>query len=61
MKHEDLTAEIISVAMRVHSILGPGLLGSAYRTCLKYELEKRGGLRVKWFYGAVEKKTGSWR
>ena len=41
-KHEELTAEIISAAMRVHTILGPGLLESAYRACLKHELMKRG-------------------
>ena len=31
--------------MRVHSILGPGLLESVYRRALQYELRKR-GLRV---------------
>lgn len=31
--------------MKVHSALGPGLLESAYGTCLAYELRKR-GLRV---------------
>jgi GxxExxY protein len=28
--------------MKVHSAVGPGLLESAYETCLLYELEKRG-------------------
>ena len=28
--------------MRVHSVIGPGLLESVYRTCLKFELEDRG-------------------
>ena len=32
--------------MRVHTILGPGLLESAYLTCLAHELRKR-GLRVE--------------
>ena len=32
--------------MRVHSILGPGLLEHAYRVCLVHELRKR-GLRVQ--------------
>jgi GxxExxY protein len=32
---------IIASAMRVHSVAGPGLLESAYETCLLYELEKR--------------------
>jgi GxxExxY protein len=32
---------IIASAMKAHSILGPGLLESAYEACLAYELEKR--------------------
>jgi GxxExxY protein len=32
---------VISAAMRVHSVMGPGLLESAYEACLRYELEKR--------------------
>src|SRR5437016_2541724 len=32
--------------MRVHSALGPGLLESVYRICLKHELTKQ-GLRVE--------------
>jgi GxxExxY protein len=31
---------IIASAMKVHSAVGPGLLESAYETCLLYELEK---------------------
>ena len=37
-----LTAAIIGSAIRVHSKLGPGLLESAYRACLAYELRKSG-------------------
>ena len=33
---------IIASAMKVHSAVGPGLLESAYETCLLYELEKHG-------------------
>jgi GxxExxY protein len=33
---------IISAAMKVHSAVGPGVLESAYETCLLYELEKQG-------------------
>jgi GxxExxY protein len=33
--------DIITAAMRVHSVLGPGLLESTYETCLAYELSKR--------------------
>ena len=33
---------IIGAAIEVHRRLGPGLLESAYRVCLAYELRKRG-------------------
>jgi GxxExxY protein len=33
---------IIASALKVHTALGPGLLESAYETCLFYELEKQG-------------------
>ena len=36
----ELTEKIIWCAIRVHSILGPGLLESSYRECLYYELVK---------------------
>ena len=37
-----LTEAIIGAAIEVHKQLGPGLLESAYRICLAYELRKRG-------------------
>jgi GxxExxY protein len=37
-----LTEKIIGAAIEVHRHLDPGLLESAYETCLAYELEKRG-------------------
>jgi len=37
-----LTKGIIGAAVEVHKRLGPGLLQSAYRICLAYELRKRG-------------------
>ena len=40
--NEHLTSQIINAALRVHSILGPGLLEHAYRVCLVHELRKRG-------------------
>jgi GxxExxY protein len=40
-----ITRRIITAAMKVHSILGPGLLESAYHACLLHELRKQ-GLRV---------------
>ena len=39
---EELTKEIIGAAIEVHRQLGPGLLESAYETCLCYELKLRG-------------------
>jgi GxxExxY protein len=42
----DITGAIITAAMKVHTVLGPGLLESAYEACLAYELEKM-GLRVE--------------
>jgi GxxExxY protein len=38
----DLTHAIIGEAIEVHRRLGPGLLETAYRKCLAYELRKRG-------------------
>jgi len=37
-----LTEAIIGPAIEVHQRLGPGLLETAYRKCLAYELRKRG-------------------
>jgi GxxExxY protein len=42
MTTNDLTGAIIGAAIRVHRALGPGLLESAYRVCLAYELQKLG-------------------
>lgn len=41
MKHESLTAEIISACMKVHQVLGPGLLESVYERAVCIELRKR--------------------
>ena len=38
----DVTGQIVDAAMKVHTALGPGLLESAYETCLAYELRRRG-------------------
>jgi GxxExxY protein len=42
MSINDLTHSIIGAAIRVHKTLGPGILESAYRICLAYELQKLG-------------------
>jgi GxxExxY protein len=38
----DISGNIIDVAYRAHSALGPGLLESVYETVLAIELDKRG-------------------
>lgn len=43
---ERLTWKIIKCAMKVHSALGPGLLESAYLSCLLFELRSQGLRRV---------------
>ena len=42
MEVNQLTQAIIGAAIEVHKRMGPGLLESAYRACLAYELRKRG-------------------
>jgi GxxExxY protein len=42
----NITRQIITTAMKVHTVLGPGLLESAYEACLTHELRKV-GLRVE--------------
>ena len=42
MHTNEITREVIAAAMRVHSALGPGLLESAYRTCLCRDLQVNG-------------------
>jgi len=45
MEINEITGQTITCAMKVHSVLGPGLLESAYQGCLAYELH-RAGLKV---------------
>lgn len=40
MEHFDLTEKIIGCAIKVHKVLGPGMLESVYERCLTFELEK---------------------
>ena len=46
MVENDLSQIIIGSAIKVHTVLGPGLLESAYEECLYYELVKE-GLKVE--------------
>jgi GxxExxY protein len=42
----EVSHNVITAVMKVHSALGPGLLESAYEACLAHELRKA-GLRVE--------------
>ncbi|MEZ5195927.1 MAG: GxxExxY protein [Bacteroidales bacterium] len=46
MQENQLSEKIIGCAIKVHKALGPGLLESAYKECLFYEL-KMAGLQVE--------------
>lgn len=46
IENDTLTEQIIGAAIQVHRELGPGLLESAYETCLCYELSQN-GLKVE--------------
>ena len=46
MQEPELTYKVIEAAIKVHRKFGPGLLESAYRECLLYELLKM-GLKVE--------------
>lgn len=46
MSENQITEIIIGCAIKIHRKLGPGLLESAYQTCLIYEL-KKAGLKVE--------------
>lgn len=45
MELNQISGVVVSSAIKVHSVLGPGLMESVYERCLLYELKKR-GLRV---------------
>jgi GxxExxY protein len=42
MERDPLTQKVIGCAIEVHRALGPGLLESAYESCLGYELTEAG-------------------
>ena len=44
---EEITSEVIDCIFKVHKTLGPGLLESAYESCLMYEIKKRGLKAIK--------------
>ncbi|HKT88306.1 MAG TPA: GxxExxY protein [Candidatus Sulfotelmatobacter sp.] len=42
MSPHEISHSIVTAAMQVHSVLGPGLLESAYQACLQHELLRTG-------------------
>ena len=42
MTVNEVSGAVVDAAMKVHSVLGPGLLESTYEACLAHELRKRG-------------------
>jgi GxxExxY protein len=42
MHENEITGKIINAGIEVHKALGPGLLESAYKECLYYQLTKNG-------------------
>jgi GxxExxY protein len=57
------SGRVVSAAMKVHSVLGPGLLESAYKTCLAHELRVRGSrvqceVPVAIDYGTIRLRVG---
>lgn len=50
MIFKDETNEIVACAIKIHKKFGPGLLESAYRECLYYELKRK--------FDLVEKEKG---
>ena len=42
MELNEITHAVIGAAMKVHRVLGPGLLESAYEACVAFELKQQG-------------------
>jgi GxxExxY protein len=42
MTENEITAQIVDVAYKIHTTLGPGLLESVYESIMAHELRKRG-------------------
>jgi len=59
MTENQIAAIVVDAALKIHKILGPGLLESVYQATLSYELENRGlhvarELALPVYYEAVE-------
>ena len=42
MDISDISGQVVSSAIKVHTALGPGLLESAYKACMAHDLRRRG-------------------
>jgi len=42
MDIEEIAKKVVDAAIKVHTVLGPGLMESAYQKCMDYELKKDG-------------------
>jgi GxxExxY protein len=42
LRVNEITGAVVNAAMKVHSVLGPGLLESAYQACLAHQLRIQG-------------------
>jgi GxxExxY protein len=42
MDINDISGSVVDAAMKVHSLVGPGLIESVYEACLAHELRRRG-------------------
>jgi len=47
MTENELSKIVVDLGMKIHKVLGPGLLESAYEECLYYEIKKQGLLVEK--------------
>lgn len=47
MTENDISGQIVDVALRAHSVLGPSLLEGVYQAVLAIELRKRGLIVVQ--------------
>ncbi|MDB4885164.1 MAG: hypothetical protein JWN79_602 [Gemmatimonadetes bacterium] len=57
------SGQVVDAALKVHSVLGPGLLETAYAACLAHELAKRGcavvcQAPIPLIYDSVRMETG---
>lgn len=63
IRENEIATAIVDVAYKIHRILGPGLLESAYEAIMFYELRKRGfavsaQVAIPIRYESVELETG---